>query len=51
MLSFLAMSFNLTIIEIDDDKFLISYGFCGCQSLIFIAVALPVVEICKPHKK
>ena len=45
------LSFNLIIIEIDDDKFLISYGFCGCQPLILIAVALSVAEICKPHEK
>ena len=36
----LAMIINSAVIEIDEDKFGISYGFQGCQLLIFIAVAL-----------
>jgi hypothetical protein len=37
------MIINSAVIEIDEDKFWISYGFQGCQLLIFIAEKLQFI--------
>ena len=34
---YLAILFNSTVIDINDDNLLISYSFWGCQSLKYIA--------------